>query len=90
MYLNREEGRRVCWKELRTLGTSGEEIKEPTKWNKVFHWELGSERDSGVFVALDRDLRDFREVLGESTAIQSSRGKEIEWASQDPMILGGA
>ncbi len=29
-----EEGRRVCWKELKTLGTSGEEIKEPTKWNK--------------------------------------------------------
>ncbi len=28
-----EEGRRVCWKELRTLGTSGEEIKEPRKWN---------------------------------------------------------
>jgi hypothetical protein len=29
-------------------------------------------------------------LLGESTAIQSSRGKEIEWASQDPMILSGA
>jgi hypothetical protein len=38
----------------------------------------------------DRDLRKFREVLGESTAIRSSRGKGIEWASQDPMILGGA
>jgi hypothetical protein len=46
--------------------------------------------DSGFFGDLDRDLREFREVLGESTAIQSSRGKEIEWASQDPMILGGA
>jgi hypothetical protein len=56
----------------------------------VFYWASGSERDSGVFGALDRDLREFREVLGESTAIQSSRGKEIEWDSQDPMILGGA
>jgi hypothetical protein len=46
--------------------------------------------DSGVFGDLDRDLREFREVLGESPAIQSSRGKEIEWDSQDPMILGGA
>ncbi len=46
-----EEGRMVCWKELRTLGTSGEEIKEPTKWNKVFYWESGSERDSGAFGA---------------------------------------
>jgi hypothetical protein len=64
--------------------------KEPTKWNKVFHWEFRSERESGVFGALDRDLREFREDIGESTAIQSSRGKEIEWAFQDLMILGGA
>ncbi len=41
----------ILWKELRTLGTTGEEIKEPTKWNKVFYWESGSERDSGVFGA---------------------------------------
>jgi hypothetical protein len=55
----------------------------------VFHWEFRSERDSGVFGDLG-DLREFREDIGESTAIQSSRGKEIEWVSQDPMILGGA
>jgi hypothetical protein len=47
---------------LRTLGTSGEEIKEPTKWNKAFHWELGSERDSEFFGEFG-DLSEFREVF---------------------------
>jgi hypothetical protein len=62
-------------------GTSGEEIMEPTKWNKVFHWELGSERDSEVFGALGRDLREFREVLGESTAIYEQSRQGIGWSS---------
>jgi hypothetical protein len=54
---------------LRTLGTSGEEIKEPTKWNKAFHWELGSERDSGVFRELG-DLREFREVFTDNCILR--------------------
>jgi hypothetical protein len=53
-----------------------------TKWNKMFHWELGSERNYA------RDLRDYREVSGESKAIQDSQG--IEWAFQSLVILGGA
>ncbi len=55
-----------------------------TKWNKMFHWELGSERGYA------RDLSDFRVVSGESKAIQDSQGIRIEWASQDLVILGGA
>jgi hypothetical protein len=37
------------------------------------------------FWSLDRDLREFREDIGESTDIQSSRGKEIEWALKGPL-----
>jgi hypothetical protein len=41
----------------------------------VFYWESGNERDSGVFGAEARDLREFREVSGESTDIKEQSGQ---------------